>query len=39
MRLDNKMALESGGASDICAAEARMFDEGATKVVISGVVD
>ena len=38
-RLDDKIALKTGGARDICAAEARMFAGGVTKVVIGGVVD
>ena len=32
MHLDNKLALKSGGARDMCAG-------GVTKVVIGGVVD
>ena len=37
--MDNKLALKSGGARDMWAAEARMFAGGVTKVVIGGVVD
>ncbi|MEE2881208.1 MAG: SDR family NAD(P)-dependent oxidoreductase, partial [Chloroflexota bacterium] len=39
MRLDNKVALISGGARGMGAAEARLFAQEASKVVIADVLD
>ena len=39
MRLENKVALISGGARGMGAAEARMFADEGAKVVIGDVLD